>query len=291
MTASLSHAGRLLAAERELARRGFSLNRGRGTGIYPEWHHHQGLELLWIEQGVGQVYVDDQSYVFGAGDAILLNGNAGHTLRLLSGAFVRVLLYFSTDVLNRPLLKELRTLRAVAERGLVRARPPATVQARLDGWVRAMLEELHQDRPGGDAAIAAYLQLLLVELERHLSERSPHAAGDAVPVEDTGARAVRGVLAYIEAHLGEPTTLEEMGRALAVSPRHLERCFSENVGTSIMAFWFGRRMEQAAALLRRPEASIAEVAAGVGYASAFAFSRAYKRYFGVPPSQARRLDR
>jgi AraC-like DNA-binding protein len=45
-------------------------------------------------------------------------------------------------------------------------------------------------------------------------------------------------------------------------------------------------MERAAALLRRPSAAVADVAAQVGYASAFSFSRAFKRYFGRAPSHA-----
>jgi transcriptional regulator GlxA family with amidase domain len=81
-------------------------------------------------------------------------------------------------------------------------------------------------------------------------------------------------------------TVEEMARDLAISPRHLERCFKETVGTSIKAFWTDRRMEHAARLLRQPGVAVTDVAVRVGYASPFAFSRTFKRRFGVAPSHA-----
>ena len=49
-----------------------------------------------------------------------------------------------------------------------------------------------------------------------------------------------------------------------------------------------RRMQVAAALLLGTDASLAEVAARVGYQSEFAFNRAFKREFGAPPAQYRR---
>ena len=284
-TMQLSHAERVMSVERDIVRRGYSLSRGTGTGLYPDYHHHQGLELIWVDRGQGQVYIGGESHVFGAGDALLLDGNEEHSLRLFGGSWVRALLYFSPDLVSRPVMAGMKTLATLADRGLVRAQPPVAQQSRIDQWVSDMVRELQQDTPGGDAAIAAYLQLILIEMERHLC--APHQRTRR-PF-DYGFAAVREVMVFVENHLGDSITLEEVGRHLAMSPRHLERCFREEVGTSIMAFWVDRRMEHAVTLLRRPGASVAAVASEVGYASAFSFSRAFKRYHGFPPSRASKV--
>jgi AraC-like DNA-binding protein len=277
----VSHAERISAAERDLARRGYSLSHGSGTGLYPDRHCHQGLELIWVERGLGQVHVGAETHLFGAGDALLLDGSEEHSLRLFGGSWVRALLYFSPELVDRPVTSGMKTLGLLADHGLVRARPNAATQARIDKWVADMMGELEQERPGGDAAIAAYLQLILIEMERHLAAPATRPE----PVADSGPKAVREVLAYIDSHLHEPVTLDDIGRMVAMSPRHLERCFKEEVGTSLKAFWVDRRMEQAAALLRRPGATVADVATQVGYSSAFSFSRAFKRRYGRAPSR------
>ena len=50
-----------------------------------------------------------------------------------------------------------------------------------------------------------------------------------------------------------------------------------------MRYLTQRRMQVAAALLHGSDAALAEVARRVGYESEFAFNRAFKRHYAVPP--------
>src|SRR5687768_15273871 len=106
----VSHAERISAAERDLARRGYSLSHGSGTGLYPDHHRHRGLELIWVERGLGQVHVGAETHLFGAGDALLLDGSEEHSLRLFGGSWVRALLYFSPELVDRPVMTGMKTL-------------------------------------------------------------------------------------------------------------------------------------------------------------------------------------
>jgi AraC-like DNA-binding protein len=55
-----------------------------------------------------------------------------------------------------------------------------------------------------------------------------------------------------------------------------------------MRYLTQRRMQVAAALLFASEVGLAEVAARVGYVSEFAFNRAFKRHYRMPPGEYRR---
>jgi len=86
---------------------------------------------------------------------------------------------------------------------------------------------------------------------------------------------------------GYPWTVEELARIAAMSAEHLRRVCHTEVGCSPMRYVAELRMRTAATLLASESYSIGEVAEYVGYDNAFAFSTAFKRHAGIPPSQFR----
>jgi AraC-like DNA-binding protein len=64
--------------------------------------------------------------------------------------------------------------------------------------------------------------------------------------------------------------------------------FADLVGMPSMLYPAKWRMQIAAGLLSRSNAGIATIAAATGYGSEAAFSRAFKKLVGIPPSAWRR---
>jgi AraC-like DNA-binding protein len=79
---------------------------------------------------------------------------------------------------------------------------------------------------------------------------------------------------------------EEVARALALSPRTLTRRLEE-AGTSFTAIVDETRRALAEQYLARTEYSVAEVAYLVGFAEASSFNRAFRRWTGRAPGEAR----
>jgi AraC-like DNA-binding protein len=123
-----------------------------------------------------------------------------------------------------------------------------------------------------NATLAHFLQ---GQLERQLSELPPPSTTLAERLS-----------AHLRASLPRDTTAAEAARALSLSERTLERRLAEE-GTTFRAVLEGVR--RALAVARLAEAPTHEVAARLGYADDTSFSRAFKRWFGVPPGQHRRL--
>jgi AraC-like DNA-binding protein len=78
-------------------------------------------------------------------------------------------------------------------------------------------------------------------------------------------------------------TVELLARAVGLSRPVFARQFARALGLSPMRYLTQRRMQVAAALLHGSDAALAEVARRVGYESEFAFNRAFKRHYDVPP--------
>lgn len=108
----------------------------------------------------------------------------------------------------------------------------------------------------------------------------------------SGAR--RTVLAYVDAHLADPTEMLSLGALAALvqlSEFHFARMFRTSMGCSVQDWIGGQRLQRAKNLLRHSGLGMAEVAWECGYASASHLSHSIKRAQGVPPRQLRSLLR
>lgn len=94
--------------------------------------------------------------------------------------------------------------------------------------------------------------------------------------------------AWIEERLAEPLTLELIAQRAGLSAYHFSRLFTARMGRSVMAHVRGRRLVRGARrLCAEPELKLVELAFDCGFESQEAFSRAFKRVFGVSPGRFR----
>lgn len=95
------------------------------------------------------------------------------------------------------------------------------------------------------------------------------------------------VLQYIEAHISEVITLEELAEIACFSPYHFHRIFKSWVGESLAGYLRRLRIEQAASELRYGEKRILHIALDAGFTSPEAFNRAFRKRFNLSPQQYR----
>ncbi|MCS4505857.1 AraC family transcriptional regulator [Arhodomonas aquaeolei] len=100
-------------------------------------------------------------------------------------------------------------------------------------------------------------------------------------------RRIVAVLERVEAGLEQRWTVESMAAIAHVSAEHLRRICQAAFGRSPMQQLAHLRMQHAAHQLATTEFSIEAIARSVGYHSAFAFSKTFKRMTGVSPSDFR----
>lgn len=81
--------------------------------------------------------------------------------------------------------------------------------------------------------------------------------------------------------------IEEVAARVAVSPRQLQRIFMEVDGVGFRAYLARVRMSRAAVLLAQTDLPVKEVARRVGYLDPSQFSKAFKRVYGMSPSESR----
>jgi AraC-like DNA-binding protein len=95
------------------------------------------------------------------------------------------------------------------------------------------------------------------------------------------------VAAHLRAHLPEEVSADDVARALHMSSRTLQRRL-EAEATSFTEVLDTTREELARTLLVDPALPLAEIAYRIGFSDLASFSRAFKRWTGIPPGQFRR---
>lgn len=86
-------------------------------------------------------------------------------------------------------------------------------------------------------------------------------------------------------HIGEPLTIKELSRKVAINECYLKKGFKELFGTTIFDFYQSQRMEHARYLLYEKGLSVTEVSVMLGYSSISHFSTAFKKHTGVKPCE------
>ncbi|WP_338570030.1 GlxA family transcriptional regulator [Pseudomonas canadensis] len=95
------------------------------------------------------------------------------------------------------------------------------------------------------------------------------------------------IVALMEANLEEPINLDELAAYVALSRRQLERMFQKYLHCSPSRYYLRLRLIRARQLLKQTPISIVELTVLCGFVSTPHFSKCYREYFGVPPSDER----
>ena len=136
---------------------------------------------------------------------------------------------------------------------------------------------------GADKAAQAIRHMMLQDA-RPANHPQAHCHGDMAEIRDSR---VRRAVHFMEQSLNERLTAAEIASVVNLSPRQLERVFVNHLGTGPLAYFRGMRLRYARWLLQHSEASVAGIAAEVGFADSAHFARAFRARYGMTPQAAR----
>jgi AraC-like DNA-binding protein len=185
--------------------------------------------------------------------------------------------YFELDSVNRSLLASLLPT-------LVHIQASDPAAERLKRTIDSIVEEALADRPGRDLVVDRLIEVLLVEALRFRTESADTIGRPGLLVglaDPLLARALR----RLHSDVAHAWSVEELAREAGLSRSVFSERFVQKVGVPPMQYLIEWRMALAKAMLQRDAPPLEAVAAAIGYQSASAFSTAFRREVGSPPSQ------
>ncbi|HSH41538.1 MAG TPA: AraC family transcriptional regulator [Arenicellales bacterium] len=139
-------------------------------------------------------------------------------------------------------------------------------------------------QPASALALDHLGQWLLLYIAQHHTNRMQAAPAVRGTLAPAAARRIREL---IDARLAEPLSLEQLAAEVHLSPYHFARLFRATFGEPPYRFVLARRMERARNLLRETDDKIVAIALSCGFSDHSQFARAFRRHYGVSPSEIR----
>ena len=159
----------------------------------------------------------------------------------------------------------------------------------ITGVMRLVVQQILRC-PFNGATERLYLQGKVCEL---MALYVAAVAAVAEPVTDFATATLRpdtterihSAAEILRSHLEHPPSQIDLAQQVGVGIRTLQKGFKAVFGLTPFAYLTQQRMHLAEQLLRQRNCTVAEVSNIVGYAHTARFAAAFKRYFGITPSE------
>jgi AraC family transcriptional regulator len=157
-----------------------------------------------------------------------------------------------------------------------------------DPFLVELARMLHRETLDGQLS-TLFTQSLATLTATHLVRSYSNRSAATISLRGgMGPSRERRVLAYIDAHLAETITLEELAQVAEISPNYLIALFRHSMGTTPHKYVVRMRIERAYELLKQRELSLREIAQRCGFPDQSQFTTVFRRYAGVTPGHFRR---
>jgi AraC-like DNA-binding protein len=93
---------------------------------------------------------------------------------------------------------------------------------------------------------------------------------------------------YMKTHYMERITVQDISAYFSVHRGYFSKIFAQQVGMTPMHYLEKLRMEKAIELLQMPDYTINEISLTIGYLDPYTFTRAFSKYYGIPPGKWRK---
>lgn len=259
--------------------------------LYLHWHSH--LELIIVRKGHVVFHIDSRPIEATAGDVLLVPGGSLHVGYSQTDEDIAMdCIVFNPALfdewMNDPLHIQLLSIYLEGK-----VHFPLLISQNKDWKSEHMLEldlitqELLKKDTGYQLIVKARLYAWLVKLARYYSRVQP------VTIEREPYFANRDhfkqLIDWVKEHYKEKLTVKQAAMMVGLDPYYFCKQFKKLTGRTFIEYVNVFRISEAERLLITSQATIGEIAAQIGCENANYFTKLYKQYKGMTPSDARRF--
>ena len=255
----------------------FHLKDVQGTNV--DYHYHEFPKMIFLWSGNGNYAIDGKKYVLQDGDILLIGKQKVHRPEFEQGTmYERTIIYISPQFLKQYATEECDLEALFEHEGGTVLRTKEN--QRLFEMVKELRQELSEERYGKEVMSQILLLRLLVESGRIIREQREEAHSNVITTEN--GRIIE-IMKYIDQHLAEEISIEQLAEQFYLSKYHMMRLFRQETGQSIYEYLTLKRLLKARDRIMQGE-NATESCYNSGFRSYSSFTRAYSKYFGSTPT-------
>ena len=258
-------------------------------------HYHDYYQVCFVFHGEVLHRQEGETIPLRRGDAFIIPPCFLHAIHFANESSEIYSLSFSESLFHAGFsqsqiygfLTSLNEAIAGKDRSFIRMRVvlSAAQQQNIQALLDCLIREQCSDAPAGFSAAPSLVAAILYTLAQSYygSAGEPRQKELSCYEDDLAA-----CTEYIDTHYAEPLGIDSLCRKFAMSRSKFCMMFPRFTGVSLKQYVRNKRMIAAETLIRsRPELTLGEIAAAVGYGEFSTFYRNFVRFAGIPPAKYR----
>ena len=250
---------------------------------------HDFWEFLCVDKGEVLVTAGNVTHILSKGQMIFHAPNEFHNVTA-NGKVAPNLVVISFKCTS-PAMEKFRNLivtigeteRSILARILFEAKQ--CISTPLDNPYTCKMEKYPNAPIGCEQIIKLNLELLMIHILRQMDHNvRPSLAVKPLKKKNDILLYAR-VFNYLETHLREKLTIEDICRANLVSRSQLQKLFREEHNCGVIDYFSHMKIEAAKQMIRENKDNFTEISEILGYTSIHYFSRQFKKITGMSPSE------
>ena len=248
---------------------------GKDGHYVREKHWHRSIEIFAVFEGTLAFFINEEEYPLGSGELILLNSNEIHSI--------------SSPEANRTIVLQIpmNVLRNVetGEGLILFTHSPKRQDSKIMELIGSMYQELQERgseyewKVQSDFFMLVYLLLTKYRKREILPEEIRHYRK---------LNRLSTITDYIRENFTKELSLEMVADRFGYSPSYLSRMFRKYAQTNYKTYLQNVRIEYGFQELANTDHTIGEIALNNGFPNQKAFTREFKKKYGILPSEYRR---
>lgn len=241
-------------------------------------------EITYVVSGEGFLYTDDTAMLVHRGDIHVVSKDKRHRLIASPRENLR---YICLGFDFTEIRHDFEPIASFYQNA-----PYFTISS--EGDIRYLFEMLirefyaHTSSEAFDSALESLIKLILIKVYRAFSANET----EILPEDrrkGIGSTVYR-ITQYIDTNLYSVKTVREMAFALGFTENYLSHVFKNSMGVSLTSYIMKKRLEAARMLISYRTMSLTGISALLQFDSVQSLSRAFKREYGLSPSQYAKSD-
>ena len=250
---------------------------------------HDFWEFQCVDKGMAQVCTDDGPHILNRGQAIFHKPNEFHDLMAVGNTAPNIVVVSFTC--HSPCMKffENRIVNITdTERnllGMLISEARRCISSPLDDPYLNIMEKRENALFGSQQLLRLYLEQILIYLiRRNMMPQLSVPISKFVDLK-TNSAPYNKILFYLEEHIRESLTIEDICHDNLIGRSQLQKLFREQSHCGVIELFSQMKIEFAKQLIRENEMNFTQISEFLGYSSIHYFSRQFKKIAGMTPSE------
>ena len=233
-------------------------------------HWHENIEILFFEQGCGEVFIDERIVPAKKGDIVVINSEEIHSTRAIDEKIL-----YSCLIIDKNFCEQMSF--SVDEQQIC----SRIEDEKIYNKIHTIKKELEEKNDFYIPAVMSKVTEILTELYRKYPFKKTKIK------KSKNIEMVKSAMSYIKKNFAKNPSVEDIANHTGYSKYYFCRCFKEITGYTVNSYINSVKIENAKEMLMSRRLGVSQASEICGFSDISYFTKIFKKYTGILPSKVK----